>query len=123
MRTDFNVMNTQQQQRPSFKAIDYKAAEDTLRKVLSSKELVEFKNIVSEQKNNPHVNLNLFGNGKKLDANLFDGEMLHGTESRFRHYNQHFWESPMGFIHRMIKKIEKRTPEVQELVEKQNFEF
>lgn len=124
MRTNFNVHNsTQNNSNPSFGTINYEAAENTLREVLSSKELAKFREILMEQKKNTFVNLNLFGNGKKLSANIFDGQMLESEKNQCKAYSQHFWESSMGFIKRMVKKIEKRTPEVKELVAKQNFDF
>ena len=124
MRADFNVYNsTSNNSHPTFGMIHYEGAEDTLRKVLSSADLKTFRTMVNNRSQDRFVNLILFGNGKKLAANVADGEMLKGEEIQCKSYSQHFWESAMDFITRMIKKVDKRTPEVEELVAKQDFDF
>ena len=120
MQVNFET-HRQTQQLPTFKAIHYEGAEDTLRKVLSSKELKEFKALVQKNSIVNKVHINLFGNGKKLSANVYDTERL--LNGKCSSHSQRFYESGMRFIKRIVKKMEKRIPEVTELLKKQNFDF
>jgi hypothetical protein len=120
MQVNFET-HKQIQQRPSFGAIHYEGAEDTLRKILSSKELKELRSIIQKNQTLNRVNITLFGNGKKLSANVFDTDEL--IDAKCTSYSQRFYESGMRFIKRVVGKMEKRQPVVNELLKKQNFNF
>lgn len=120
MQVNFET-NKYSQQRPSFGAIHYDGAEDTLRKILSSKELNEFRSAVIKKQTVNRVHIRFFGDGKKLSANVYDTERL--DNAKCTSYSQRFYESGMRFIKRVIGKMEKRVPVVEELLKKQNFNF
>ncbi len=121
MRTNFNPNYSTPKANPAFGAIDFAGAKATLGKVLTSKELEEFVDLVDLQKDNKLVKVILLGRDKKLGANIVDAVSdLPLDTQRCAHYSQRFFEKPMSFIKRMVKIADKRTPEVQELVNKQN---
>lgn len=119
MKIDYSTNN---QNKQSFGAIKYNMAKDTLRSVLSLKELEEFKSLVEQNKNNNLVDTVLFGEGKKLTAKVIDVAILKDS-FREKLHSPRLFESKMHFIKRVVKEMVKRTPKVEELVKKQNFEL
>lgn len=118
MQTNLSI-NTPQS-RPAFGAINYASgAKDTLKAVLNSKQLKEFTEIVNTQKRNDLVDIVLFGNGKKLSANVADSTYkVNLQDSKCTSHSQRFFESPLSFVKRMCEKVEKRTEQVKEIITK-----
>lgn len=108
---------------PSFGCVDSKAAKETLKVVLSAKDVVKFQELVEGQKANKLVDVILFGRGKKLDANVSDNLQevkLPGGVTRIKNYSQRLFESPISFIKRMCADATKRAEEVKGLMDKNN---
>ena len=116
-------INSYNNSQPTFGAIKYGIVKNTLKEILSLKELQEFKSIVEKQSQNNMVDAVFYGTKKELCANVFDILPTTNPKSRLDQYSQRFYESPMRFIKRIVSKIEKRTPEVKEEMDKLNFEI
>ena len=122
MKVDFNNQTKYNNSKPSFGAINAEAAEDTLRKVLTSKELVDFKRMIAQYAKEDLVDAIFFGEGKKLTAKVVDTTQL---KEGFREKYRSPWpfERKMHFIKRVVQEMKDRSPKVKELLAKQNFEF
>ena len=97
----------------TFKAVEYNMAKDLLVSQLSDKQWNEFMKIVEAQKENP-VNVTLFGDKY---TGMFSGMVsCIGYLGRIiptkLHSQYLFFESPLGFIKRMVKSAEKEKNRV-----------
>jgi len=112
------IKNSQPTYNQAFGSINYAGAKETLLKVLKTDELKEFKQFVEVQEKNTLSGITLFGHDKKLGANVYN--RLDGNDRVCRQYVQHFWESPMNFIRKMIKKADNLADKAQDIIERQN---
>ena len=97
----------------TFKAVEYNMAKDLLKSRLSDKQWNEFMKIVEVQKENP-VNVTLLGDKY---AGKLSGMVSHisdfGPVLYAKAHSQYlFFESPMGFIKRMVKYAEKEKERI-----------
>ena len=106
---------------PSFGVINTDSAENTLRQVLSLKELNKLKQLIAEHKKYDNADLFLYGDGKKLSGRIFDNDALKGGKTTDG--SPWFFENKFNWIAKMAAKMRKRHQEVTELLNKQNFEF
>ncbi|MBO6088581.1 hypothetical protein J6P92_09615 [bacterium] len=106
---------------PTFMAIKYHGAENTLRENLTSDELEKFKRLVA--RNNQYVNadLVLYGDGYNLSGKIVDNVQL--RNHRTVEVRPISGENKLRWIFRMAKKMRDRDVEVTELLKKQNFQF
>ncbi|MBD5401256.1 hypothetical protein HDR58_00430 [bacterium] len=112
----------QKNSNPTFGSVKYESAKKTLNAVLNLEQVKEFKKIVdAHEAKNKIGQVILFGEGKKLSANVFpqitssDGKSVSGALSQ---HSQRFFESTLSFVKRMCKVADKRTKEFMEKVEK-----
>jgi len=115
--TNFSNRNVQ----PAFGAIKYDMAKDTLRTVLSLKELRQFKEMVKTYDTFNNADLILFGDKKKISAKITD--TLELKDCKITNHSPRIFEGKMHFIKRMAKKMKERHYEVIDLLAKQNFKF
>ncbi len=116
-----NITYSKKAAAPTFGAINYESAENTLRTVLSIPELNQFKKLVADYKKYDNADLILFGDGKKLSARIADNVELNGGKNT--NHSPWFFENKFNWIKKMAKKMEERHHKVTELLTKQNFEF
>jgi len=120
MQIEFNP-NIQQNSKatPTFGAIDYSAAKNVLKNALNSEELIKFRQMIHNNKNDK-VDVVLFGEGKKkLSANVADKITdSHLENYQCKPYSQRLFESPLKFIERMCKKADKRAEEIEEIAKR-----
>ena len=105
-------MNTNQSSRPSFGMIKlYGGSEDVLRKVLKPAEWLEFSKILSAEKQNLTTDAIFFANGeKKLVGRVVSNDASH---PHFKNYTQHFWQSTMDFIKKVVSKANAVKKEIE----------
>lgn len=115
------TITSQNLNKPSFGAIKYEAAKDTLREVLSLNELQHFKEMVNAHSGNKYVDAIFFGEGKKLTGRVVNA--MSGSSYYSKDYTPRLFEKKMNFIKRIVKYMVDRTQKAKELYEKQKFEF
>lgn len=115
MQTHYNVSTPRVS--PAFGAIQYDAAKGTLKTVLNLAQARDFSELVKAHEANNIGQIVLFGNGKKLSANVFT-ENKGDIMGKFSSHNQRLFEGPLSFVKRMCKIADKRAKEFTEKVEK-----
>lgn len=105
-------MNANQNAKPAFGMIKlHGGSEDVLRRMLTRTEWLDFSKILEEQKLNSTVDAIFFANGeKKLIGRVVSKDKLH---PHFKNYSQHFWQSTMNFINKVVSKADKVKAEIE----------
>lgn len=106
---------------PTFKAIQYQGAENTLRENLTSDELEKFKRLVARNRQYVNANFVLYGDGYNLYGRIEDSIYLRNR--KVDEVRPITGENKMRWIFRMAKRMRNRDAEVTELLKKQNFQF
>lgn len=101
---------------PAFGTIRYDAAKDTINTVLNLDKAKEFRKLVDAHAEKEIGHVVLFGEGKKLSANVFaeinDGK-IH-VAGNMKRYKQRLFESPLSFVKRMCKNADNKAQKTLE---------
>lgn len=120
MQTNYNIVTPRVN--PAFGAVNYDQAKTTLKAVLNLAQTKEFREIVDKHAANEVGHVVLFGEGKKLYANVFAEINYHDKRGRvggnMSRHRQHFFESALSFVKRMCKIADKTGQEYLEKREK-----
>ena len=121
MKIGNNITYIHQKTTPSFGAIKFREAENTLRQDLSSKELEIFKKLVEKNRQYKNTDLVLYGTGTYLYGSIVDTYAL--RDRKTVNVTPIGNENKLRWIFRMTKRMRERDKEVEELLKKQNFQF
>ena len=99
-----------------FKGINLASgSKNTLRKVLSRADKVEFADLYMAQRKNYHTEIDLFGNDGKITASIWEIEHNSCGERRqhfVAEYSPYFWQSSMSVIRKACKRADKLEQEI-----------
>lgn len=98
---------------PAFGQIKWASGgKQTLSRILSPEEKVEFVKLYNDQAENKMTSIYLFGYSDHVQAVVWCKQTEKGSFERVTDYSSHFWRSPIATIKKACEKADKLEDEV-----------
>jgi hypothetical protein len=121
------LINLNTQSNTSFGQIKYfnAATIDNLKKSLNLKNLKELHQIRLDRESNDFVDLYFLYDRGILQAKIADNKnkLKNSALYECKDYTQKLFQSKMHFIRAMAKKLDKRTQQIKQIIEKESYEI